>query len=82
MTAGNAQYAIPDPAGSGGYARNGKVLVSPDRYPIAAMRREMNAALASGDERAGYGLCVALALLTCEPVEELWAEAKALSELL
>lgn len=54
----------------------GKVLVGPSPYPIAAVQREMDSALAAGDERAAYGLCVALALLTCETTEVLWARAQ------
>jgi hypothetical protein len=58
------------------YSRPGKVLVRPNSDPKSAFERELDAALAAGDERVAYGLCIGLALITCETTEVLWAKAQ------
>jgi hypothetical protein len=52
--------------------RTGKVLVPPSPDPTTAFRREVTALLAEGHEKEAFGLCVGLAMLTCQPVEVLW----------
>lgn len=57
------RYAVP---------RTGQILVRPSTDPTAALRREIEALLAEGHEDVAFGVCIGLALLTCERVEVLW----------
>lgn len=58
------------------YSKPGKVLVRPNNDPKSAFERELDSALAAGDERVAYGLCIGLALITCETTEVLWTKAQ------
>lgn len=58
------------------HSRPGKVLVRPNSDPKSAFERELDSALAAGDERVAYGICIGLALVTCETMEVLWAKAQ------
>jgi hypothetical protein len=55
--------------------RTGKVLVRPNNDPKSAFQREIAALLSEGNEEVAFGVCVGLALITCERVEVLWEKA-------
>lgn len=62
--------------------RTGQVLVRPNNDPTSAFRREIQALLSEGHEAEAFGLCIGLALITCERVEVLWERETTTLELI
>jgi hypothetical protein len=52
--------------------RTGRISVRPSRDPYRAFQREIKSLLEDGHEREAFGLCVGLAIISLETVEEIW----------